>query len=460
MIKRTLIVVVAALTYTIFPYTTNISGFSWPQQRQAQAAAEKIAPQPAKLSDDLNKRKPVPTSLYPAQNPAGKRPMLTWTAVPGAVSYEIELLSRLPENPNGLDYSRYQIMATRNIYAPGYHCDLLTYFKNRIYWRVRALDFDGNPLGVFSDAQEMFISARKQQQIKPLLTADLNYRGMPAPLYPVYAWIPVAGVTEYEVELLRQPPENPNGATPSAHRIWSKRVTGFDCYDDEPRITPGKYYWRVRGIKPTDEPAGFFSDTAEFVVDLQRGNYAATLGDSITHGGGDISHHPADWEYDYQTYLAFPTVNLGKSGDTSRQIAERFSQDVLPYHPRYLIILAGTNSLRSGTPADEVIQDLTSISEQALAAGIRPIFLTIPPINPNAMQRTVQAQTVANWQQEYARVNNFIRRQPYYIDIAPYLTDTNGELPLSYSIDGLHPGIEAKKLIASIINANWDRVTR
>lgn len=458
MIKRT-VIALAALTYTIFPYSGGISGFSWTQQQTA-AAAQKPAVQPANLPENLEKLKPVPTSFYPAENPASKRPMLTWTAVPGAVSYEIELLSRPPENPNGFDYSRYQIMATRKIYAPGYHCDLLAYFKDRIYWRVRALDFAGNPLGVFSDTQEMFITARKQQQIRPLLTASLNQNGMPAPLYPVYAWIPIAGVTEYEVELLRQPPENPNGNTPSAYRIWSKRVTGFDCYDDEPRIAPGKYYWRVRGIRPSGEPAGSFSATAEFIVDLQRGNYAATLGDSITHGGGDISHHPADWEYDYQTYLSFPAVNLGKSGDTSRQVAERFSQDVLPYHPKYLIILAGTNSLRSGTPAGDVIQDLTSIAEQALAAGIRPIFLTIPPINPAAMERTVHAQTIANWQQEYTRVNNFIRRQPYYIDIAPYLSDANGELPLSYSVDGLHPGIEAKKLIASIINANWNKVTR
>nr|WP_255711076.1 GDSL-type esterase/lipase family protein [Pelosinus baikalensis] len=86
----------------------------------------------------------------------------------------------------------------------------------------------------------------------------------------------------------------------------------------------------------------------------------ATFGDSITHGGGSVSYSPADWEYSYQYYLDFPSVNLGKSGDTSQTMVERFEQDVLPFHPQYLIILAGTNSLRGGVTAENVIADLKS----------------------------------------------------------------------------------------------------
>ena len=63
------------------------------------------------------------------------------------------------------------------------------------------------------------------------------------------------------------------------------------------------------------------------------------------HGGGAVSYSPGDWEYDYQSYLHFDTVNIGKSGDTSASMLKRFDQDVLPLHLRYLIIMGGTNSL-------------------------------------------------------------------------------------------------------------------
>lgn len=411
----------------------------------AQAAAEPL--------------KPSATAFYTAKNPAGKRPMLTWSSVPGAVSYEIELLSRLPENPNGVLPSRYEITPLRTAYAPGYQADLSAILSDRVYWRVRALDYDKNPIGVFSDAQELVLSNTVRQPLKPLITSDLNWQNRPAPLYPVYAWIPISATTRYEVELLRRPPENPNGTEPSVYRIWSKQVTGFDCYDEAPRITPGTYYWRVRGIDAAGNPVGVFSDTASFTVEPNRGAYAATLGDSITHGGGDISHHPADWEYGYQTYLSFPAVNLGKSGDTSAQIADRFSRDVLPYQPKYLLILAGTNSLRGNVPATEVIKDLISLRSQCQAAGIRPIFLTLPPLRPEAMQRVFQAETAPDWQSKFNRVNEFIRHQDYYIDIAPALTGPDGLLPDYYSVDGLHPGIAGKQKIAQLINENWARVT-
>lgn len=71
-----------------------------------------------------------------------------------------------------------------------------------------------------------------------------------------------------------------------------------------------------------------------------------------------------------------------------------------------------------------------------------------------------QEETVFDWRQEFNTVNNFIRLQRYYIDLAPYMSNTNGELPDYYAIDGLHPDIEGKKRMAEIINANWATVTR
>lgn len=409
---------------------------------------------------DFDKVKPEPTSFYPANAPSSIRPMLTWTLVPGAVYYELEFLTEQPENPNDVFPSDKQLRLIREVFTNGYNADLSWYEGNRIFWRVRALNKSGNPLGVFSDATELWLNRDIIPITRPL-TNDHKPANLPTPLYPAYAWIPVLGAVSHEVELTREPPENPGGIEPSVHRIWSKTVTGLnDCYDDQPRLIPGKYYWRVRGIDAAGNPVGGYSDTTEFSVDLNRGHYAGTFGDSITHGGGAISYSPADFDYSYQTYLNFPVVNLGKSGDTTAAMLARFDQDVLPFKPKYLLILGGTNSLRGGVPATQVITELTAIRDKCVTNGIRPIFLTIPPVNPDAINNVFHEETVANWREEFDIVNQFIRQQRYFIDLEPHMLDNNRELPDRLAIDGLHPDIEGKKLMAQIINAYWTKVVR
>lgn len=411
-------------------------------------------------ASDAQSIKPVATSSYPADAPAGDKPMLTWTVVPGAVYYEIEFLSEPPENPGGTARSRHRFAYSREVFINGYNADLSQTTLDRVWWRVRALDYDGSPLGVFSDAREIFIDHSSSKPLMPLIATVFNKGGMPTPLYPAYNWIPVTGAVSYEVEVLDAPPENPHGTAPSARRIWSKVTGGFACYDEEPRAIPGTYYWRVRGLDAAGRPVGVFSAAGRFVVDPRKGNYAATYGDSVTHGGGAVSYSPSDWEYSFQTYLDFPVVNLGRSGDTSDTMVARFEQDVLPFQPRYLIILGGTNSLRGGTPAAKVIEDLEAVGAKCLSYGIRPIFVTLAPINPAAIKMVFNEETASNWREEFDTVNNFIRKQRYHIDLDPHLEDEGRLLPARFAIDGLHPDIEGKKVIARVINAHWDRVTR
>ena len=413
------------------------------------------------LDTKQTKLKPVPVTSYPPNAPAPSIPLLTWTIVPGAVYYEIEFLSDQAENPNDIVPSRYQIFSSREVFTNGYSIDLSTYPGSHLYWRVRALNYSGEPLGVFSDVNLISIDHTLSQALKPISNTGYEKANMPMPLYPVYSWFPIAGSVNYEVELTDVLPENPNGIEPSKHQIRQSIVHGgTDYYNEEALITPGTYYWRVRGIDKFGKPVGVYSDAETFIVDHTVGNYAATFGDSITHGGGAVSYSPADLEYSFQTYLAFPTINLGKSGDTTETMVNRFDNDVLPYHPKFLIIMGGSNSLRGGIPANEVIKELTAIQGKCLTHGIRPIFLTLPPINPLFINQAFNEETVPDWQEQFAAVNSFIRSQRYYIDLEPFFMDKNRELPDYYAIDGLHLDIEGKELMALIINANWPRVTK
>ena len=458
LIMRRITISLFLLTTIIFAIDVNDNiGFSHP----LGSYSDSVQISDMKPATDSTQLKPVALTKYPPDAPASNIPLLRWTIPPGTVYYEIEFLTAPAENPNDTSPSIYQFYASREVFVNGYSIDLSTYPGNHLFWRVRGLDFSGNPIGVFSDAAPLYIDHTLAQILKPISNTGYKAANIPMPLYPVYSWIPVYGAVNYEVELTTVPPENPNGISPSQYQLRRQIIkVATDCYDEEALSTPGTYYWRVRGLDESGSPIGVYSDAEEFTVSPADGSYAATFGDSITHGGGAISYSPANVEYSFQTYLSFPTINLGKSGDTSETMLNRFDEDVLPYQPRFLIIMGGSNSLRGGIPADQVIGELAAIRDKCLLYGIRPIFLTLPPIIPEAIKKAFNEDTVPNWQEEFANVNSFIREQQYYIDIEPDFLDANHDLPPHYAVDGLHLDIEGKELMAQIINANWSRETQ
>ena len=403
----------------------------------------------------------VPTliSHYDVTTPANTMPFLIWHTVPGGVYYELELLSHPPENPNGITLSNeYSLLSTRAVFTNGWQADLKEFAYRKLFWRVRALDFAGNPVGVFSNAEEIHMDSHAPLVQKPIIN---NFDRMPdftQPLYPVYNWIPLHNISKYEVELLNAPPDEENNTEPSSHRIWSKVAEdAADCYDEYARMAPGIYYWRVRALDANGNTIGVYSDSEQFTVTKSplRVDYA-TFGDSITHGGGALSYSPANLEYSYQSYLDFPALNLGRSGDTSTTTAERFDTDVLPYRPRNLIILCGSNSIRAGTPASTIIHDIITIRMKCEANDIRPIFLTLMPINPTNIMLAFNTETADDWHEDMTQVNAFIRKQPYYIDLEPYFYDNQGFMATQYATDGLHPDIKGKQLMAQIVNAHKD----
>lgn len=370
---------------------------------------------------------------------------LRWSNAEDAVMYELEIAT-VPVSIAQRAANTETIYRTTNIYTAGVELDLQNLGGrelNKLYYRARPLDLDGNPIGRFSRPEKL--SKGTLNPIKPTPTA--YFKNRPTPLYPVYAWIPVLNAVQYEVEITHKMPENPNGTMPSQYRVRSYTVGQvFDCYDTHAYSEAGTYYWRVIAIDANGEFIGGYSDAIPFKI--ETGNYKwAVLGDSITHGGGAISNPPSDERFDYSSYLPFPVKNLGRSGDTAAAIAERFESDVLPFKPKYMFILAGSNSIRGGTSADDVIESLQSIKQKCEDHGITAIFLTLPPINPERIERVFNQESAKYWQQELGKVNEFIRRQPYFVDIYPRLADREGLLPVKYAQDGLHPDISGKRVI-------------
>lgn len=263
-------------------------------------------------------------------------------------------------------------------------------------------------------------------------------------LYPVYSYLPYPEAAAYEVELLSEYPKSD-----SVQRIFSKITTLCNVYDPSPRI--GTYYWRVRALDASGEAISEWS-----LPTMQRTSPAdlwevGLYGDSITHGGGHVLYSPSDPAYSYGTYLDFPAVNLAKSGDSMAMLVARFDRDVLPFHVRTLLVMGGINSIRTGKSAASVIQGLEALRQACMDHHIRPILLTLPPINPDALRRIYHEATPSDWRVTLDAVNAYIRSVPHIDTAAPF---GEGALAEDMAFDGLHGDPEMKRIIAMVINAH------
>lgn len=404
---------------------------------------------------------PVVTTHYTVEHPAVGHPVLRWSRIDGAVMYDVQILTKeqLLNSDGSIAEEHYKpVMPIQRVYTDGCELALPQSFTGHVfYWRVRGMGLKGQAVSKFSALEEAHVDIYVPTTEKPTLLSVYNNSNGHVLLYPVYDWFAVPGAASYEVEVLDDVPENPNGIAPSIHRIASFMSQYSQQYDDTPRYGTKPFYWRVRALDGAGNPLGVYSDAQPFVTNPDDNHSVAIYGDSISHGGGSISYSPTDWEFSYAHYLTFLTINLSHSGDTSATTNDRFEADVLPFHPKYLIILMGSNSLREGTPATDVIADMESVKEKCLDHGIYPVLLTVPPVNPDNIEKAWHMPTVWDWQSQIAMVNAYIEGQ-VHIDITPGLADEQGYLRTDLALDGLHLDPPGKAMMGAAINAAWPAI--
>ncbi len=378
--------------------------------------------------------------------------LLTWPGELNAVRYTVEILDGVPSNLSDSRPYKSALYRNEQVYSNQILLPMGNLSEKKqtdtLYYRVQAFDLDGNALGVYTSLQPLDNHIQKITRNAPVVRSQNQDDNGTSLLYPVYAYTGNPGASQYEVEVTSQTPENLHGSAPSRYRIYSRTTTLSDLYDEKPRI--GTYYWRVRGMDKTGNPVGEWSQPQQFTTLPSRNVQIGIYGDSISHGGGHLSYSPVDFAYSYSHYLDFPTINLAESGDTSAMMRERFDRDVRPFHLKYILILGGTNSLRAGVPAEDVIADLRDMGEKAREMGIRPIYLTLPPINPDNIETAFQEPTNPNWKTSFDAVNSYLRTQDH-IDIAAAFDD-NETLPTELALDGIHGDWVMKEKMAQVIN--------
>ena len=97
------------------------------------------------------------------------------------------------------------------------------------------------------------------------------------------------------------------------------------------------------------------------------------MGNSITDGWDNA--HP-----EFFTDNNFACRGIG--GQVTSQMLCRFRADVIDLRPKAVVILAGTNDIAGNNGPIEcghIVENIVSMAELALAAGIRPILCSVLP---------------------------------------------------------------------------------
>lgn len=371
-----------------------------------------------------------------------------------AVRSEVEIFKEIPKDLRADAPMGNAIYRNTQVYTNSLMLDMRQLQAEKpLFYRVRAYDLDGHPIGPYSQPADVESALFKTERNAPIPHDSYGKGNGSVLLYPVYAYTGNPNAASYEIEVTSKYPENLHGFSPSVHRIYAAKTELTDLYDDAPRT--GTYYWRVRGMDSTGKTVGEWSLPQEIKNPVKHWK-VAVYGDSISHGGGHLSFGPADLAYSYESYLDFPSINLSQSGDTSEAMVKRFEKDVLPFSPEYLLILGGTNSLRAGVPAADVISDLKEIQRKCREHGITPILMTLPPINPENIQKAFNEPTYEGWKASFDEVNAFIRGE-VHIDIAAPFEEME-ELLTWLALDGIHGDWNMKRMMAEVINLEFPKV--
>lgn len=391
----------------------------------------------------------VPAQAEEKAGPQEKLILLTWQEDPESVRYEVEIFQGLPENLDRNSLVENHLYDNQRIYTNQVLVDLAAFPPGEapLYWRVRPIDANWQGMGPFSSPMEVRSTMKPVSRNAPYPHVYHPGNGSTL-LYPVYSYAGNPGAASYEVEVTDRYPENPDGTAPSKYRVFSKTTTLSNVYDDNPRI--GTFYWRVRGMDENGNPLGIWSLPEKVRTNPEEHFEVGIFGDSITQGGGHLYHSPADMAYSYVTYLDFPAVNMGRSGDTTEMMEYRFDRDVLPFHVKYLLIMGGINDLRMGADPQKVIGHLEAIRKKCEEHHIVPILLTIVPINPENIQKYYGDVTYSGWKESVDTVNSWIRTQPHIDTAAPFADYS--VMPGELAMDGIHGDWNAKQMIAGEIN--------
>lgn len=195
---------------------------------------------------------------------------------------------------------------------------------------------------------------------------------------------------------------------------------------------------------------------------MQRPTHILCFGDSLTAGfQSPTADHPRGAETPYGLFLqelTGPSVRLsvsGLCGELTGDMVRRFPSAVLAQQPTSVVILGGTNDLGWNAAPADIMGNLRQMYEQAVAAGITPVLVTVPSIRVGDDLRSEEGRRwFAEHLERRRQLNGLIlcyaeSQQLAAFDLfAATAEPETQQLAALYSNDGLHLTTAGYRLMA------------
>ena len=180
-------------------------------------------------------------------------------------------------------------------------------------------------------------------------------------------------------------------------------------------------------------------------------NKEVTKAPRVVFMGDSITDYWVNADPDFFTSNNF--LGRGISGQTTAHMLVRFRRDVIDHHPKYVVILAGTNDVAKNLgeiSPENTLGNIISMCELAKANKIKPIICSILPCDRFYWRPEVTGQA-----QEIVKINALLKEYAEsakipYVDYHSVMKNENDGLPKEYAADGCHPtkaGYEVMKKV-------------
>jgi lysophospholipase L1-like esterase len=201
-------------------------------------------------------------------------------------------------------------------------------------------------------------------------------------------------------------------------------------------------------------PAGDLAVPAVLALGSRaRPNVYLAFGDSITwgDGSGNGSGYRDVLRDDLRAYWGkADLINDGQGGSKSPVGQGRLPGDLAVNRPAYVLILYGTNDWNEPACRDAfpcfTVDALRAMVQDARSAGVNPVLGTIPPVNPNYVDKRAEERN--DW---VRRMNELVRRMATEERVS--LAEVHGDFLKQPSLpplfaDFLHPNDAGYQVIA------------
>ena len=171
------------------------------------------------------------------------------------------------------------------------------------------------------------------------------------------------------------------------------------------------------------------------------------LGDSIT-----------DYYDLNKFYSGYNVVNSGISGNKTYDILENMKERVYRYNPSKIFILIGTNDIPENKTNEEIVNNIDTIIKKIKKNRKEAkIYLeSIYPINNTDNDKISHAMVGKRTNENIKEINKKLKKiaqkeKISYIDMYSLLEDSDGNLNLDYTREGLHMSDEGYEVITKKI---------